>query len=115
MITCDGPLDIDYENNVAHFYNNVEAIDKRGKISSDQMDVYYSRDKKRVAKIVAKGDVVIENPDGNITYSDYVIYLAEEGRIILGGDPEANYFPDSNFDKEFDSPELIQEDSHVAA
>jgi hypothetical protein len=36
--------------------------------------------------------VVIENPDGNKTYSDNVIYLADEGKVILGGDTEALYF-----------------------
>jgi hypothetical protein len=63
------------------------------------MDVYYNKAKKRVHKIVATGNVSIENPDGNTTFSDNVIYLAEEGRIILGGDPEAAYFTDSKFAK----------------
>ncbi len=99
VITCDGPLDIDYENNIAHFHKNVVAIDARGKLSADLMDVYYNKAKKRVHKIVATGNVSIENPDGNTTYSDNVIYLAEEGRVILGGDPEAAYFTDSQFEK----------------
>ncbi len=43
-------------------------------------------------KIIAKGNVVVENPDGNKSYSDNIIYLAEDGRIILGGDTEALYF-----------------------
>lgn len=91
-ITCDGPLVVDYEKNIAHFKDNVVAQDSRGKLTSDTMDVYYSRVSRRVSKIVAAGDVVIENPDGNKTYSDSVIYLADEGRIILGGDTEALYF-----------------------
>jgi len=99
VITCDGPLDIDYENNIAHFHKNVVAVDARGKLSADLMDVYYNKTKKRVHKIVATGNVSIENPDGNTTYSDNVIYLAEEGRVILGGDPEAAYFADSQLDK----------------
>lgn len=91
-ITCDGPLVVDYEKNIAHFKDNVVAQDARGKLTADTMDVYYNRVSRRVSKIVAVGDVVIENPDGNKTYSDSVIYLADEGRIILGGDTEALYF-----------------------
>ncbi len=91
-ITCDGPLVIDYEKNIAHFKDNVVAQDSRGKLTADTMDVYYNRVSRRVSRIVAAGDVVIMNPDGNKTYSDSVIYLADEGRIILGGDTEALYF-----------------------
>lgn len=115
VITCDGPLDIDYESNIAHFYNNVVAIDRRGKLTADKMDVYYDKAKKRVQKIVAIGNVVIENPDGNTTYSDNVVYLAEEGRVILGGDPEAAYLPTSTFKKEFVPPTGREGDQDVAS
>ena len=92
VITCDGPLVIDYEQNVAHFKDNVVAKDKRGKLTADVMDVFYNKASRKVARIVAEGNVVIENPEGNKTYSDNVVYLAEEGRIILGGDAEAVYY-----------------------
>jgi len=95
-ITCDGPLIIDYEENVAHFSDNVVAQDERGKLQADKMDVYYNKISRRVSKIVAVGNVSIDNPDGNKTYSDNVIYLAEEGRIILGGDTEALYYKGEN-------------------
>ncbi len=92
IITCDGPLIIDYEKNIAHFQENVVAEDERGTLRADRMDVYYNKTTRRVAKIVAVGNVEIESPDGNKTYSDNVVYLAEEGRIILGGDTEALYY-----------------------
>lgn len=92
VITCDGPLVIDYDQNVAHFKDNVVAKDKRGKLTADVMDVFYNKTSRKVARIVAEGNVTIENPDGNKTYSDSVVYLAEEGRIILGGDAEALYY-----------------------
>lgn len=100
IITCDGPLIVDYEKNIAHFKDNVIAEDPRGKLTADVMDVYYNKVSRRVSKIVAVGNVVIENPDGNKTYSDNVIYLADEGRVILGGDTEALYVEDS--DLQFD-------------
>lgn len=91
VITCDGPLEIDYNQNIAYFKENVIAKDHRGTLYADLMDVYYSKESKKVSKIVARGNVMIENPDGNRTYSDSVIYLADEGRVILGGDTEALY------------------------
>ena len=91
VITCDGPLEIDYNNNIAYFKDNVVAKDVRGTLYADTMDVYYSKQNKKVSKIVSRGNVVIENPDGNKTYSDNVVYLADEGRVILGGDTEALY------------------------
>ncbi|MBI3314089.1 MAG: LPS export ABC transporter periplasmic protein LptC [Candidatus Omnitrophica bacterium] len=98
VITCDGPLVVDYEKNIAHFKDNVEAQDARGKLTADVMDVYYNKVTRRVSKIVAIGNVVIENPDGNKTYSDNVIYLADEGRVIFGGDAEALYVEGSKTD-----------------
>lgn len=91
VITCDGPLDIDYEKNIAYFNDNVVTVDDRGKLSADHMQVFYDKGQKRVSKIIATGNVVVENPDGNKTYSDNVIYLADEGRVILGGDAEGVY------------------------
>ncbi|MBI2166816.1 MAG: LPS export ABC transporter periplasmic protein LptC [Candidatus Omnitrophica bacterium] len=91
VITCDGPLVVNYDENLARFTENVLAVDERGKIRADVMDVYYNKETRRVSKMVAMGNVVVDNPDGHQTLSDNVIYLAEEGRIILGGDAEALY------------------------
>lgn len=92
VITCDGPLVVDYAKNIAHFEKNVIAQDSRGRLMADTMDVYYNKMTRQVSKMVAMGNVVIENNDGNKTFSDNVIYLADEGRIILGGDTEAVYY-----------------------
>lgn len=92
VITCDGPLVVDYDKNIAHFKKNVVAQDTRGKLTADVMDVYYNKASRKVSKILATGNVVIENPDGNKTYSDSVLYLADEGKIILGGDTEGLYY-----------------------
>ncbi len=104
-ITCEGPLDIDYDNNIARFYDNVVAVDSRGKLIADKMEVFYNKQTKRVAKIVAEGNVIIIDENGNETYSDNVVYMAEEGRIILGGNSEALYFmgSDSKGMKDFDT------------
>lgn len=95
VITCDGPLTVDYDENIAHFRDNVVAVDQQGTLRAERMDVYYNKEVKRVAKIVAMDKVIIESPDGNKTYSDHAIYLAEEGRVILGGDADVIYFDGS--------------------
>ena len=89
VITSDGPLEIDYERNIAHFSKNVVAKDDRGTLVADFMDVFYSQATKKVYKIISTGNVVITNKDGHTTYSDNAIYLADEGKVILGGDVEA--------------------------
>lgn len=95
VITCEGPLDINYDRNIAHFFKNVVATDHRGKLTADHMNVYYDKVTKRVDRIEALGNVVITTPEGNATYADEVTYFAKEGRILMGGSTEAVYFPGS--------------------
>lgn len=94
IITADGPLDVDYKNNIARFSKNVVTQDDRGKLKADYMDVFYGQGSHRVEKIVARGNVVVESKEGNTTYSDRAVYLAQEGRVILGGDVETEYVND---------------------
>lgn len=91
VITSEGPLVVDYKRNIAHFSDHVIAEDAQGKLTADYMDVFYSAEAHRVTKIAARGNVIVESKEGNTTYSDTAIYLAEEGRVILGGDVEAQY------------------------
>jgi len=88
IITSDGPLEIDYQKNIAHFAENVVARDERGHLFADFMDVFYSQETRKVFKIISTGNVIIKTKDGNTTYSDNAIYLADEGKVILGGDVE---------------------------
>jgi LPS export ABC transporter protein LptC len=98
VITCDGPLIVDYKRSMAHFKKNVVAQDERGTLTSDYMDVFYSGTSRRIYKMVARGNVVVTTKEGNKTYSDNAIYLAEEGRVILGGDVDATYRNEETFD-----------------
>ena len=94
IITSDGPLEVDYKRNIAHFTLNVVAQHERGILNSDYMDVIYDKNTKRVSKIIARGNVTITSKEGNKTYSDNAVYLADKGRIVLGGDVEAEYRSD---------------------
>jgi LPS export ABC transporter protein LptC len=93
VITCEGPLEIDYAASKARFSKDVVATDTRGKLTADTMDVFFDKESKEVQKIFCVGNVVITNPDGSETLSDQVLYLAQEGRMVLGGDMEGVYYP----------------------
>ncbi|MEI6631704.1 MAG: LPS export ABC transporter periplasmic protein LptC, partial [bacterium] len=85
VITCDGPLEIDYEKNIAVFNNNVKVDRGDLLIYSDKMDVYFNKDNSiqaqagpdgmmgtKVDKIVAHGNVKIIRGD-NTSYSEEAI------------------------------------------
>jgi len=81
-ITCDGPLELNYNTNRATFQNNVVVKDVEGNIFADRIDVYFNPGSKRIKCVVARGNVRIINGE-NVTYSEKAIYLVDEGRVIL--------------------------------
>jgi LPS export ABC transporter protein LptC len=101
VITCDGPMDIDYEKNIATFNNNVKVDRQDSQIYSDRMDVYFSSNKKdkpkteagfgvtasSIDKIVAIGNVKIVRGE-NTSYSDEAVYTASDRKISLSGRPK---------------------------
>jgi LPS export ABC transporter protein LptC len=101
VITCDGPLEIDYQKNVATFHNNVK-VDREGmQIYSDIMDVYFNTLDKtkslpsdistpmggKIDRIVARKNVRIVRGE-NISYSDEATYTAADKKITLSGKPK---------------------------
>lgn len=97
-ITCDGPLEVDYEKNVAVFNNNVSVDDGTMQLYSDIMDVHFIPGKKAekqkespvtssISKIVAKGNVRIVR-DENTSYSQEATYFADSKKIVLTGKPK---------------------------
>lgn len=103
-ITCNGPLEVDYENNVATFKDNVVVDDGTIQLYSDVMDVHF-KTKKAVGaasdetatpaggltKIVAKGNVKIVRGE-NTSYSDEATYNAETKKLVLSGRPRLEIF-----------------------
>jgi len=97
VITCDGPMDIDYENNSAVFKNNVKIVDLKGEVSSNTLQAYLNPKTKEIVKAIATGDVRIIRGD-NHSKSQEAIYLAEEHKVVLTGRPEITIYPDEEFD-----------------
>lgn len=111
IITCDGPLEIDYEKNIATFKNDVKVDNKDILMYSDIMDVYFTKEEKqagvaaaqdkapaaaekivpgmnsKISKIFASGNVKIIKGE-NISYSDEATYVAADKKIILTGRPK---------------------------
>jgi len=106
-ITCDGPLEIDYEKNIASFNNNVKVERTDSTIYSDKMDIFFIASNKtdreaenaqgasdktssfmgsKIDKIIARGNVKVVRGE-NISYSDEAIYTASDRKITLNGRP----------------------------
>jgi LPS export ABC transporter protein LptC len=106
VITCDGPLEVDYSRNVASFNNNVRVERPDLIIYSDKMDIYFTVDNKdaRTAKsmagnidrIIARGNVRIVRGD-NVSYSEEAVYMAQDKKIILSGRPKLVFYSTEEF------------------
>ncbi len=115
VITCDGPLEVDYQNNMATFRNNVIVDMKDSSIKSDTMDVYFSRNKEskpkvsggnsemmgsQIDRIVARGNVRIIRGE-NVSYSDEAVYSSTTRKITLSGKPRLVLYTSKSATAEF--------------
>jgi LPS export ABC transporter protein LptC len=117
VITCDGPVEIDYSKNIATFKNNVKVDKQEFVLYSDIMDVYFltgapaaeaaktaagpqppAQGKKdsgmgfdmsgsKLEKIVAQGNVKIVRGD-NVSYCQKATYTGADRKILLSGQPK---------------------------
>ncbi|MBL7196495.1 MAG: LPS export ABC transporter periplasmic protein LptC [Candidatus Omnitrophica bacterium] len=86
-ITCDGPLDIDYQKQEAVFNKNVKAYDGESELYADKMTAYFDKQTKKIVKIICEGNVKIMRGQ-DISYSDKAIYDTETQKISLIGRPK---------------------------
>jgi len=92
VITCDGPLTVDYQRNIAILNNSVKVADQRGEIYADRMKVLFNPTTRKITRIVAIGGVKIQK-EGSVTYSDRAIYSVRDGRVRLVGKPKIVVIP----------------------
>jgi LPS export ABC transporter protein LptC len=117
IITCDGPLEVDYQHNIATFKNNVTADKGDAVIYCDTMDIYFNnaRDKgapksdnakgpllsgSKIDQIVAKGNVKIVKGE-NVSFSDEAIYTGADQKIVLKGKPKLVIYSTADFKEAF--------------
>lgn len=97
IITCDGPLVVDYKKNISILNNNVKISDQKGEIYSDLMKVLFDPKNRKITRVVAIGNVRIQR-EGNSTYSDRAIYTVRDGKVRLVGKPKIVVFPKGKSD-----------------
>ncbi len=119
VITCAGPLEVEYEDNLAIFEDNVRVKDQRGEIFADKMDVYFSTQNENtpqiagmegmgIEKIVATGNVEIHH-GGNTTYSQKAVYDTNTGKLTLTGEPKLVIYSTEAFNQLMGAPRKSQE------
>jgi len=99
VITCAGPLSINYVDNIAVFNKDVFADDGETQMCADLMEVFFNLSKSnnstgsfaektgRIKRIVARGNVKIMR-ENNISLSDEAIYNADDKTLSLTGRPK---------------------------
>lgn len=116
VITCDGPLQVDYQKGLATFSQNVKVDLGDSQIYSDTMEVYFasgqvkSEDAKtpltdlsaeaaqsKISKIIARGSVRVVR-GVNVSYSDEAVYSAAEAKLTLSGRPKLVIISAEQFD-----------------
>ncbi|MFH1779015.1 MAG: LPS export ABC transporter periplasmic protein LptC [Candidatus Omnitrophota bacterium] len=93
VITCDGPMEVNYGKNFAVFDNKVKVEDERGQLYCDKATAYYEPKMRQIIKVVAQGNVKLVR-GGSWTFSDEAVYLAKEEKVILTGSPKVVIYPE---------------------
>ena len=95
MINCKGPLEIDYGEGRAVFYNEVEVNHKDYQLFSDKATMYFDAASQSLEKIVAQGDVrILRGKD--TSYSEEAVYDVKDKKLTLKGSPRLVIFPGKN-------------------
>lgn len=105
IITCDGPLEIDYNRGIAVFNNNVKVNYPEGEIESHSAIVYFSKEEEgKVKKVIAEGRVKIVRGK-NVAWAEKVTYFYENKKAILEGQPRlVIYLSEGKKNENFGSP-----------
>lgn len=85
-ITCDGNMDMHYEENKAIFHDRVVVEDPRMKMTADEMTVYFDPKSKDIEKVIAEGSVNFKKEDKSAKAA-HAVYTALDGKVILTGSP----------------------------
>ena len=112
-IICDGPLEVDYEKNIARFNNNVKVETPDLIMYSDKMQVYFTPKQEEtkkdqesavisssINKIIAQGNVRILRGE-NTSFSQEAVYTSVDKRIVLTGRPRIEIYQTENMNAAF--------------
>lgn len=98
-ITCDGPMELDYEKQYATFEKNVkvEGDTEQGTMIADKMTLAFDQDTKQIKKMTAEGHVKIVKGE-NVSESDGAVFTAQDKKLILTGRPKLVFYSGEGFD-----------------
>ena len=100
VITCDGEVEFNYEENRAYFTKNVKVTSEGGEIDAEKITVFLDIKTKKINEVVAEGSVKIIRGE-NISYSDKATYIAGEKRVILSGRPKLVFYSEGDMEAKF--------------
>ena len=87
VITCDGEVRFEYENNMAYFEKNVKVVNDDGTIDADKITVNLEPATRKIKDMVAEGNVKITRGE-DTTYSQKAVYIEAEKKVVLTGRPK---------------------------
>jgi LPS export ABC transporter protein LptC len=82
-ITCDGPLVVRFEDNMAVFSNNVLVEDEmnEGDLSADAMTVYFDAESKKIDRVEATGNVNVVSEEGGFLSTTKATWTQDTGEV----------------------------------
>ncbi|MBN2190232.1 MAG: hypothetical protein JW728_03380 [Candidatus Aureabacteria bacterium] len=86
VITCEGPLNVDYNNNIIILNRNVFVEDKYGTIKADKVKLVFNKEEKKIERIEALGGVVIKQEDKTADCEE-AVFIMENRTVVLKGNP----------------------------
>ena len=94
LVTCDGPMEVDYGRRRARFWRNVLVRDAKGFIRSDRMDVALEQETNRMEKATCWGHVEIHH-EAQVAFCNRANYWQSPGRTRLLGHPKIVMLPEN--------------------
>ena len=85
-VKCKGPLEVDYNGNIAIFYDTVMVEDKDGRLFADKLIVNFDPETQKIAQVLAEGNVKVKRGN-SYTISDKAIYTESTKSAQLLGRP----------------------------
>lgn len=93
VISCDGPMEVDYKAQTAVFNDNVVAVQPGRKLKADKMELSFDPAQKKIKTMICTGHVEITQAQ-NTSFSDKAIYEGESQKITLIGKPKLLLYMD---------------------
>ncbi len=84
VVTCDGPMNVDYKRRKARFWKNVRVQDAKGITRSDRMDVTFNMQTNQMEKAAFFGHVQIHQDD-KMAFAHRANYHQLKGETALMG------------------------------